>query len=207
MQQKALKVCHDEATENWGINHATAAKAFICLHAAPPVALQPVTGTNVPVAKGLQSLRYIAYSVKSRLSRSRPQPPLSATPRSCPLAFHTFAYHLLGGRVAQGVKRGACQSCLSPATLAAPHSVAYNNLQQGPRHFRCLGTRLLEAKLLTISCHFLHFLVHCFQFFTAFLYFLHFFTFFFAVAALKCAALSRATYWHLQTVAATAKWF
>lgn len=66
----------------------------------------------------------------------------------------------------------AAFSCLPLATCHLPHSTC--NLQQGPWHFRCLGTRLLEAKLLTISCHFLHFLVHCFQFFTsAFLYFLY----------------------------------
>lgn len=117
----------------------------------------------------------------------------SLPPRSCPLAFHTFAYHLRG--LAQ--QGGGGKGLLIAATLAASHSscLATCNSRSsssssgssgsngGPSRFRCLGTtRLLEEvascqgrgggewwekggeqRLLTISCHFLHFLVHCFR--------------------------------------------
>lgn len=47
--------------------------------------------------------------VKSRRSGSRllPSPLVAAVPRSCPLAFHTFAYHLLGGVKGGGGGGGA----------------------------------------------------------------------------------------------------
>lgn len=87
--------------------------------------------------------------------------------------------------------KGRREGLLIAATLAASHSscLATCNSRSssssgsngGPSRFRCLGTtRLLEEvascqgregrgmvegqqRLLTISCHFLHFLVHCFR--------------------------------------------
>lgn len=136
-------------------------------------------------------------------------------PRSCPLAFHTFAYHLQrdsrqsweGVGVAVGVAE-----LLIAATLAAPHSKRVAYLRKA---FPLPGHALVRSKrkqrrqlrqLLTISCHFLHFLVHCFQFFPP-LHFALSLLIFSSSSVFRpqvCGALSRATLWHLQTVAAVA---
>lgn len=107
--------------------------------------------------------------------------PLLHVPRSCPLAFHTFAYHLRG-RLGEGVgwQQGVgCCCCLSQPTLARVFlaTCSSSSRSRSRSRFRCQGTtRLLEEvascrsrrrgrgkRLLTISCHFLHFLVHCFR--------------------------------------------
>lgn len=123
-----------------------------CCH--PPVCLHTRTWLR---KKGLRKL--VAYRLLRR-GTSNPtsctcHAPLSLLPCSCPLAFHTFAYHLRG--LAEQEKEGRGAVLLIAATLAASQSscLATCNSRSsgssssgsngGPSRFRCLGTtRLLE---------------------------------------------------------------
>lgn len=79
---------------------------------------------------------------------------LLRVPRSCPLAFHTFAYHLRG-RLGRGWQQGVgcCCCCLSQPTLArvflatcsSSSSSRSSGRSRSRSRFRCQGTtRLLE---------------------------------------------------------------
>lgn len=164
---------------------------------------------------------HIAYPVKSRRSSSRLQPKVPAMPRSCPLAFHTFAYHLLGcwaGSKSVGVPvpvpvpglliaGDTCRAAFSCLPLATCHL----QLATGAVAFPLPGHALVRSEALNdivsffaFPCALLSVFPALFCIFFIFV-FVFLYSFIFAVAALKCAtALSRATWWHLQTVAATA---
>lgn len=107
--------------------------------------------------KGCENLSRIAYFDKE-LQQLPPRLPLCLLllllpllhmPRSCPLAFHTFAYHLRG-RLGEGVgwQQGeGCCCCLSQPTLARVFlaTCSSSSRSRSRSRFRCQGTtRLLE---------------------------------------------------------------